>query len=144
MRVPGWARVAPDVRFDPDSRLPLVVTHKKTNIEMVLIPAGSFLRGLSKHDRDAWSKRHGPYRVRVRRPFYLGRYEVTRRQWNASEVRNPDRPIANVTSTEVSTFLAATGLRFPTMREWAREYRSVMGPPEAARYQGSSCTRGDP
>ena len=52
-------------------------------MEMVLIPAGSFLMG------DAVVK--PVHKVRITKPFYLGKYEVTQEQWEAVMGNNPSR-----------------------------------------------------
>lgn len=56
---------------------------KFTNIyrmEFVLIPAGNFMMGSAEGNEDSEKPVH---RVTIGRPYYLGRYEVTQRQWMA-------------------------------------------------------------
>ena len=51
--------------------------------EMVVVPAGSFLMG-SPHDEEKRQKNEGPrHRVTIAKPFAVGKYEVTRREFGA-------------------------------------------------------------
>ena len=50
---------------------------KGVKLEMVLIPAGEFMMGSPDSDKDAEVHEKSPHRVRITRPFYLGKYEVT-------------------------------------------------------------------
>ena len=88
-------------------------------MEFVLIPAGEFVMGSSEaeqaaainhpevHDR-FWTDKvpsEGPqHKVKVSKPFYLGKYEVTQAQWEAVMGNNPsnfkgdpNRPVEKVT-----------------------------------------------
>jgi len=59
-------------------------------MRLVLIPKGEFLMGSSASDSvadDAKPQR----RVRITRPFYLGRYEVTQQEYERVMGRNPSR-----------------------------------------------------
>ncbi len=55
-------------------------------MEFVLIPAGRFTMGSNEY---AGSK--PPHEVRIGRPFYLGKFEVTQEQWQAVMGSNPSR-----------------------------------------------------
>lgn len=57
------------------------------NMEFVLIPAGEFLMGSPEGQGDA--REHPQHLVRISRPFYMGKYEVTQRQWKAVMGENP-------------------------------------------------------
>src|SRR5208283_3537635 len=52
-------------------------------LEMVLIPAGEFLMGSPRSDDDAESDEKPQHRVRITKPFYMGKYEITEEQWTA-------------------------------------------------------------
>ena len=52
-------------------------------LEMVLVPAGEFMMG-DNENKPA-------HKVRITRPFYLGKYEVTQTQWAAVMGNNPSR-----------------------------------------------------
>jgi len=62
---------------------------KGVKLEMVLIPAGEFLMGSPDSDKDAQSWEKPQHRVRITKPFYLGKYLVTQEQWEAVTGRNP-------------------------------------------------------
>ena len=64
---------------------PWLVRHRKTGMEMVLIPPGEYHRGATPNDRAARPTERPRHRVRITQPFYLGRFEVTNgqfRRWN--------------------------------------------------------------
>ena len=58
-------------------------------LEMVLIPAGEFLMGSPDSDKDASDDEKPQHRVRITKPFYLGKYLVTQEQWEAVMGNNP-------------------------------------------------------
>jgi hypothetical protein len=82
-RIPTWADVKPDVAYDERTGLPKEITDKNTEIELVLIPAGEFLMGSAEGDPDE----KPPHRVRISKPFYLGKREVTWGEWE--RIREP-------------------------------------------------------
>ncbi len=45
--------------------------------ELVLVPAGEFLMGSAKDDKDAYGDEKPPHKVTIAKPFYLGKTEVT-------------------------------------------------------------------
>ena len=55
----------------------------KEKLEMVLIPAGEFLMGSRDSDKDALDEEKPRHRVRLSKPFYMGKYLVTQAQWLA-------------------------------------------------------------
>jgi formylglycine-generating enzyme required for sulfatase activity len=50
---------------------------KGAGIELVSIPAGEFLMGSGKDDKDAHDDEKPQHKVRITRPFYLGKTKVT-------------------------------------------------------------------
>ena len=52
-------------------------------MEMVLIPAGEFMMGSPDSDKDAATDEKPQHRVRITKPFYLGKYLVTQEQWDS-------------------------------------------------------------
>jgi formylglycine-generating enzyme required for sulfatase activity len=98
----------------------------------VLIPAGEFTMG-SPPDEAGRHPDEGPLgRVRITRPFHLGKFEVTQAEWekvtgrNPSERRGPRRPVEAVNVHHVRAFLerlnalapGAGTFRLPTEAEW--------------------------
>jgi formylglycine-generating enzyme required for sulfatase activity len=72
-------------------------------LELVLIPAGSFMMG----DR-VYKPVH---KVNITKPFYLGKYLVTQRQWqavmgsNPSRFKGPQNPVEQVSWKDCQVFL---------------------------------------
>ncbi len=109
--------------------LPWRVRDNFSQIEMVLVPPGSFEMGCSTSDYDNCIPTEFPtHLVTITRPFYLGRYEVTQGQWqtmmgyNRSSFQgqsdSPNRPVETVSWGFVQGFLTFTGMRLPTEAEW--------------------------
>jgi len=84
---------------------------KGVKLEMVLIPAGEFLMGSPDSDKDADANEKPQHRVRITKPFYLGKYLVTQEQWesvmgsNPSQFKGPKNPVENVSWEDCQTFL---------------------------------------
>ncbi|MFM7259579.1 MAG: SUMF1/EgtB/PvdO family nonheme iron enzyme, partial [bacterium] len=123
------------------SGYPWRVRDDGTQIEMVLIPAGSFSMGCSASNASACGSDETPvHSVQLTNPFYLGRYEVTQAQWQAKMGSNPsyfqsataevlaaqvpNRPVELVSWTTAQGFLTATSMRLPTEAEWEYAYRA--------------------
>jgi formylglycine-generating enzyme required for sulfatase activity len=103
-------------------------------ISFVLIPAGTFPRG-SYH---AYDDEKPVHTVCLSRPFYLGMYPVTQRQWEAVMGSNPsrfqgsERPVEQVSWDKVQEFIRSLNThegralyRLPTEAEW--EYAARAG-----------------
>jgi formylglycine-generating enzyme required for sulfatase activity len=104
-------------------------------MEFVLIPAGAFTMGAI----DSYSDEQPIRTVRISRPFYLGKYEVTQAQWKAVMGYNPSAwrgqrnlPVEQVSWEDVQEFLrrlnteeGRTRYRLPTEAEW--EYAARAG-----------------
>ena len=87
LKTPPGCKVAPDAKADPDGNADRVI-HEKTGIELILIPAGSFMMGT---DDRAASGGVGPaHKVTIVRPFYLGKTEVTNGQYRRFVQAQPD------------------------------------------------------
>ena len=54
---------------------------KGVKMELVLAPAGKFMMGSPDSDKDAFINEKPQHQVRITKPFYLGKYLVTREQW---------------------------------------------------------------
>jgi formylglycine-generating enzyme required for sulfatase activity len=116
-----------------------------TQIEMLLIPPGTFQMGCSASQQyGCWSSENPVHTVSLTNAFYMGRYEVTQAQWQArmgsnpsyfqsasSEVpaaQVPDRPVEKVSWNTIQGFLVQTGMRLPTEAEWEYAYRAGTTP----------------
>ena len=126
------------------------VRDTETQLELVLIPPGTFEMGCSVSNGLLCSGNEGPvHSVTLTSAFYIGRYEVTQAQWqarmgsNPSLWRNPspevppsevpNRPVDTVTWENIQGFLGANSfkgggvgsvLRLPTEAEWEYAYRA--------------------
>ncbi len=93
---------------------------KGVKLEMVLIPAGEFLMG----SPDAGADEKPQHRVRITKPFYLGKYLVTQEQWeavmgsNPSHFEGPKNPVDTVTWDDCRQFLRETQCE---VRRWGRK-----------------------
>ncbi len=152
--VPSWATV---IEAEPDpavvtnaayraaiaaTGLPWRVRHTQTQIEMLLVPPGTFNMGCSASNQyDCSSNNENPvHSVTLTNAFYIGRYEVTQAQWTAVMGSNPSwfknasaevpaaqvplRPVEQVSWNMIQGFNTATGLRLPTEAEWEYAYRA--------------------
>ena len=98
-------------------------------IEMVYVPAGSFLMGAPAGEPNSNSNEGPQHRVAVP-GFYIGKYEVTRAQWRAvmggdpSSFKGDNLPVTNVAWDETKDFcrrlsqMTGDDYRLPTESEW--------------------------
>jgi len=100
-------------------------------LEMVLIPAGEFMMGSPDSDRSASSDEKPQHRVRITKPFYIGKYPVTQEQWtavmgvNPSHFQGPKNPVEWVSWEDCLRFLRRLNEKagggkwqFPTEAQW--------------------------
>ena len=121
--------------------LPWRVRDNASQIEMLLVPPGTFNMGCSASSGTTCVFDESPvHAVTLTNAFYLGRYEVTQGQWTAKMGSNPSlfvqgsdqvpfalvplRPVEQVSWNMAQGFLGATGLRLPTEAEWEYAYRA--------------------
>jgi formylglycine-generating enzyme required for sulfatase activity len=138
----------PAVVTDPALRAAIAATGRPwrvrdlaSQIEMLLVPPGTFTMGCSASAQSACDADESPARgVTVTNAFYLGRFEVTQAEWTALMGANPsffksatpqvataevpNRPVEQVSWTMIQSFNSATGLRLPTEAEWELAYRA--------------------
>ena len=69
--------------------LPWRVKDKSSGIEMLLVPPGKFVMGMSPGDTQAVDNEKPAHEVTLTQPFYLGRTEVTQAQWVKVAGNNP-------------------------------------------------------
>jgi formylglycine-generating enzyme required for sulfatase activity len=141
--VPGWATLVeaqpdPAVVSDPALRASILATglawrvrDTATQIEMLLVPPGTFIMGCTASDQYGCLGDENPtHSVNLTQAFYLGRYEVTQGQWVAKMGSNPsffqgasypnaaNRPVEMVSWNTIQGYLSATGMRLPSEAEW--------------------------
>ena len=107
-------------------------------MRFVRIPAGEFLMG--SHGNLAFPHERPVTQVQIRSAFWMGKYEVTQRQWRAVMGTNPSRfencgldcPVESVSWDEVQGFVrrlnameGGARYRLPTEAEW--EYAARAG-----------------
>lgn len=125
---------------------------KGVKLEMVLIPAGKFMTGSPASEKGR-NENETQHEVRLTKPFYMGKYEVTQEQWQAVMGNNPSTktkgaklPVTNVSWNDCQDYIkklnAKTngGYRLPTEAEW--EYACRAGTKTAYAF-GDSITKSD-
>lgn len=162
--IPAWGLWTVEGRVNAP---PAQWTEPLTGMEFCLIPAGSFMMG--SPPREAEREPQETYRrVRLPRPFYLGKFEVTQGAWQQVMGSNPSHfadcgprcPVERVNWPQVQEFIRrlnrlSTGanLRLPTEAEW--EYACRAGTTtsfntgdtlttEQANYNGDYPSAGQP
>jgi len=95
-------------------------------LELCGIPAGTFIMGspISEAFREARESQH---EVKLTKAFWLGRTELSQKQWeavmgnNPSEFRGPDLPVVNVSWDDATTFCRKLNERrlLPTDWQWS-------------------------
>lgn len=120
----------PDVEISsaPSSR-PCHSPKSLQDMQMTYIPAGEFLMGSEGHEKDE----QPVHKVTISRPFCVGTYEVTQKQWKTvmganrvkSKFQGDDLPVTSVTWMEVQEFIRKLNARegrdvyrFLTEAEW--------------------------
>ena len=141
--VPSWATLIeampdPAVVTDATLRAAIAATglawrvrDTGTQVEMLLVPAGTFLMGCTASASSACSFNELPqHLVSLTSPFYLGRFEVTQSQWRGRMGDNPSQykgasypeadsqPVESVSWTDIQAFLNSSHVRLPSEAEW--------------------------
>jgi formylglycine-generating enzyme required for sulfatase activity len=151
--VPAWAalvQTAPDPTVVVDAALRGAIASTglawrvrdtATQIEMVLIPPGTFSMGCSASSQHGCASDESPvHTVTLTSAFYLSRYEVTQAQWSARMGKNPSfftsattqvpvsqvsqRPVERVSWSAIQAFLSSASMRLPSEAEWEYAYRA--------------------
>jgi formylglycine-generating enzyme required for sulfatase activity len=88
-------------------------------LDMVLIPAGEFMMGSPESDKDTVHHEKPQHRVRITKPFYLGKYLVTQAQWeavmgnNPSYFKGPRNPVEDVSWEDCRGFVEKLNAKSP-------------------------------
>jgi formylglycine-generating enzyme required for sulfatase activity len=148
--VPAWstlleARPDPAVVTDANLRAAIVasgfawrIKDTSSNIEMLLVPGGTFMMGCSASTQYGCGSDENPTHPVTLSAFYIGRYEVTQAQWQAKMGSNPSyfvpangyssdttKPVEQVSWNMIQPFCAQNSLRLPTEAEWEYAYRAA-------------------
>ncbi len=112
-------------------------------MEFALIPAGEFMMGSPSSEEGRWDTEGPVHKVRINKPFYLGVYPVTQKEWQAVMKNNPSSfkgdslPVEQVSWNDVQKFIkklndkeSTDKYRLPSEAEW--EYAARAG--TATRY----------
>jgi len=103
---------------------------KTVGLEMSPVQGGTFRMGCTSEQGNECSSNERPVRGVTVGDFYIGKYEVTRKQWvnvmgkSTAHKTSDNKPIVNVSWTEVQEFISTlnqmTGKRYrlPTEAEW--------------------------
>ncbi|MEW6235609.1 MAG: SUMF1/EgtB/PvdO family nonheme iron enzyme [Candidatus Omnitrophota bacterium] len=119
----------------PTQQTPIkeLTIHLPQNIDMtfVYIPAGEFMMGHGKNERDITEMRTPPHKVTIYHEFYIGKYLVTQAQWRAIMGDNPsyfkekpNNPVEQVTWYSCKLFIERLNqmdkgiFRLPSEAEW--------------------------
>ncbi len=99
-------------------------------MEMVLIPAGTFLMGSPDSEGQRFDNEGPQHLVRISKPFYLGKYPVTQAQWqavmgsNPSHFRGDNLPVESVSWIDCQEFVRVLSEKYsanyclPSEAEW--------------------------
>jgi formylglycine-generating enzyme required for sulfatase activity len=110
----------------------IVTGTNSIGMEFLAIPAGEFWMGAADDDTEANDDEKPRHRVIISKPFFLGRYPVTQREWTAVMRDNPSRfkgkpnhPVESVSWDAAQEFIGRLNeqepmnrYRLPTEAEW--------------------------
>ena len=111
------------------------------NMEMVLIPAGTFMMGSPESEAER-SDDETQHQVTISKPYYLGKYPVTQAQWQQVMGNNPSHfkgdkllPVENVSWDDTQAFcrklkeITQAPFGIPTEAQWEYACRAGTNTP---------------
>jgi formylglycine-generating enzyme required for sulfatase activity len=123
-------------RFTKGFNVNAINYEKELNLEMVLIPAGTFMMGSPESEDRPWDN-ETQHKVTLTKPFYLGKFTITQEQWklvvgnNPSQTKGAKLPVTDVSWDDCQDFIkklnanSSGSYRLPTEAEW--EYACKAG-----------------
>ncbi len=143
----GYWMLAPGANNAPETTAPIIITPpsdiQKTftntiGMEFVFIPAGEFDMGSPSGEDRRDSDELPRHRVEIAKIFYMGKYEVTQKQWrdvmgnNPSYFKGDNLPVERVSWNDAQEFIkklngkeGTNKYRLPSEAEW--EYAARAG-----------------
>lgn len=122
------------IQWNDECSLQQIRVIKQLVNNMMLVPAGKFIMGTDKEE----GLENPPHEVTVEHDFYLGKFELTEREWNVimkdSLVGSEKLPMTDISWYDcqdlIGTLTRLTGLTFslPSEEQW--EYAASYGHPE--------------
>lgn len=129
-------------------------TTNSIGMEFVLIPAGEFKMGSPTGEEHRISNEGPVHYVTIERAYYLGKYEVTQKQWrevmgsNPSYFEGDNRPVEKVSWNDIQEFIkklneieGTNEYRLPSEAEW--EYAARAGTTTRYSFSNDDSDLGD-
>ena len=127
----------------------LPVEEPPIGLQFVKIPAGAFMMGCSPGDDQCSADEQPAHRVRITKPFELGKYEVTQAQYlvvtgkSLNSIKVEGLPVDLVSWSDVQGFLSKLNdrhdgyrYRLPTEAEWEYAARAGTNAVTAGKLEG--------
>lgn len=130
------------VAWNPDCTLNQIRVLRQLLNHMMFVPKGSFTMGTNRME----GYKNTPHDVTINSDFYLGKFEVSEREWNVV-INNSSTGSEDIPKTEISwddciefinTLKVMTGLKFsmPTEEQW--EYAASFPLDKVSLYAGGN------
>ena len=132
-----WAEAESDIAMSAPSSNPKTIINS-IGMEFVLIPAGEFDMGSPSGEAGRYDDEGPVHKVKISNGFYLGKYEVTQKQWREvmgdtpSYFKGDDLPVEKVSWNDIHEFIkklnqkeGSNKYRLPSEAEW--EYAARAG-----------------
>jgi len=114
-----------------NSITPDTFVSSSTGMEFILIPPGEFEMGSPSDEKDRSDSESPVHKVTIKNPFYMGKSQVTQKQWknimgnSPSHFKGEDHPVEMVSWNDVQEFVkklnaaeSTNKYRIPSEAEW--------------------------